>query len=44
MDIAKAGVAEARRLGVDAVIVDTAGRLQVWCWVVCRQGPRQCVA
>lgn len=29
VDIAKAGVAEARRLGVDAVIVDTAGRLQV---------------
>lgn len=29
MEIAKKGVEEARRLGVDAVIIDTAGRLQV---------------
>jgi hypothetical protein len=29
VDIARAGVAEAKRLKVDAVIVDTAGRLQV---------------
>ena len=30
VEIARKGVEEARRLGVDAVIVDTAGRLQVW--------------
>lgn len=30
VEIAKRGVEEAKRLGVDAVIVDTAGRLQVW--------------
>ena len=29
VDIAKAGVAEARRIKADVVIVDTAGRLQV---------------
>ncbi len=31
VEIAKRGVEEGRRLGVDAVIVDTAGRLQVGC-------------
>jgi len=29
VEIARAGVAEAKRLKVDAVIIDTAGRLQV---------------
>lgn len=29
VDIARAGVAEGKRMKVDAVIVDTAGRLQV---------------
>jgi len=29
VEIARAGVAEGRRLKVDAIIVDTAGRLQV---------------
>lgn len=29
VDIAKAGIAEAKKRKVDAVIVDTAGRLQV---------------
>jgi signal recognition particle subunit SRP54 len=29
MEIAKRGIEEGRKLGVDAVIVDTAGRLQV---------------
>lgn len=31
VDIARAGIEEGKRLKVDAIIVDTAGRLQVGC-------------